>query len=83
MRNILFSFRIISVEINERNEIMTKQELQKDILSLIKNERELTLIFTNEFVKGEMTGKDFQERLNQLFNNTNSMIESKFERLGE
>lgn len=61
---------------------MDKQELQQDILKLIQNERELTLIFTNEFVNGKMNGKEYQNRLNQLFENTNSMIESKIERLG-
>ena len=62
---------------------MNKQELQQEVLKVIQNERELTIILMTEFVEERINGTNFTERLNLLFGNTNSMIESKFERLEE
>lgn len=60
---------------------MNKQELQQNILKLIRNERELTLMYAIDLVKGNITKENFKEKLDQLFSNTDSMIENRIERL--
>ena len=62
---------------------MNKKELQQDILKLIQNERELTLIYAIDLVKGNITKENFKEKLDLLFSNTNSMIKNRIERLGK
>ena len=60
---------------------MNKQELAQNVIKLLMNERELSMMYVIDFMNDRLTKEELIKRLNQTYDNTNFMLLNKIERL--